>query len=168
MTKLTDTQCVLLSTAAKRESLSLYPLPDGLKPKCGLAKALSPLFERCLIEERETTTSAEVYRTDGDYRFGLFATPAGLTVIGIDCGDEAAVASEKTVSSPKVDRISKASAVIDLLRRGQGATLAELVAATGWLPHTTRAALTGIKKKGLIVERGKRDDVSCYFIRAAA
>ena len=168
MTKLTDTQCVLLSTAAKRETLSLYPLPEGLKPKGGLAKAMSPLSERLLIEERETTISAEVYRTDGDYRFGLFATPAGLTAIGIDCGNEVAVATEKIVTAPKVERKSKASAVLGLLRREEGATLAELVAATGWLPHTTRAALTGIKKKGHVVERAKRDDASCYFIRAAA
>ena len=44
--------------------------------------------------------------------------------------------------------VSKISMVADLLRRKGGATLAELVAATGWLPHTTRAALTGLRKKG--------------------
>ena len=30
-------------------------------------------------------------------------------------------------------------------------TLAELIAATGWLPHTTRAALTGLRKRGYAV-----------------
>ena len=30
-------------------------------------------------------------------------------------------------------------------------TLAKLVAATGWLPHTTRAALTGLRKRGYAV-----------------
>lgn len=29
-----------------------------------------------------------------------------------------------------------------------GASLDELAGATGWLPHTTRAALTGLRKKG--------------------
>lgn len=43
---------------------------------------------------------------------------------------------------------SKSSLVLDMLQRPQGATIAQLVAATGWLPHTTRAALTGLKKKG--------------------
>lgn len=43
---------------------------------------------------------------------------------------------------------SKASLVLQLLQRPEGATITQLVAATGWLPHTTRAALTGLKKKG--------------------
>ena len=38
--------------------------------------------------------------------------------------------------------------VIELLQRGDSATLAELIADTGWLPHTTRAALTGLRKRG--------------------
>ena len=43
---------------------------------------------------------------------------------------------------------SKASLVLGMLQRAEGATLAQLVAETSWLPHTTRAALTGLKKKG--------------------
>jgi site-specific DNA recombinase len=35
-----------------------------------------------------------------------------------------------------------------LLQRDCGATLEELIAATDWLPHTTRAALTGLRKRG--------------------
>ena len=42
---------------------------------------------------------------------------------------------------------TKIAQVIELLQCGDGATLAELVAATGWLPHTTRAALTGLRKR---------------------
>ena len=59
---------------------------------------------------------------------------------------------------------SKIDQVIALLRRQEGATLAEMVEATGWLPHTTRAALTGLKKKGHTIEKSKRDDVTCYRI----
>lgn len=43
---------------------------------------------------------------------------------------------------------SKSSLVLQMLQRPDGATIAQLVMATGWLPHTTRAALTGLKKKG--------------------
>ena len=49
-----------------------------------------------------------------------------------------------------------------------GATLDELVEATGWLPHTTRAALTGLKKKGHDVQRTKVDGVSRYAVSKAA
>ena len=47
-------------------------------------------------------------------------------------------------------------------------TLDELVKATGWLPHTTRAAMTGLKKKGQTIERDKRGEVSCYRITKSA
>lgn len=63
---------------------------------------------------------------------------------------------------------SKISMVLDLLRREQGATLTELVEATGWLPHTSRAALTGLRKKGHSLEKTKRGDATCYRIVAAA
>lgn len=62
---------------------------------------------------------------------------------------------------------SKIGQVIRLLERSEGATLDEMVTATGWLPHTTRAALTGLKKKGHLITKGKRGDVTCYFIVSA-
>lgn len=54
--------------------------------------------------------------------------------------------------------------MVELLQRPQGATLAEMVQATGWLPHTTRAALTGLKKKGHTIAKDKRGEVTCYRI----
>jgi hypothetical protein len=37
---------------------------------------------------------------------------------------------------------------------------------TGWLPHTTRAALTGLCKKGHTITKGSRDGVTAYTIAA--
>ncbi|HTR15161.1 MAG TPA: DUF2924 domain-containing protein [Roseiarcus sp.] len=51
----------------------------------------------------------------------------------------------------------KIAQVIELLQRRDGATIAELVAATGWLPHTTRAALTGLRKRGYAVGMDRAD-----------
>jgi Protein of unknown function (DUF3489) len=48
---------------------------------------------------------------------------------------------------------SKLALVIDLLRRADGASVVHLTEATGWLPHTTRAALTGLRKRGYAVVR---------------
>ena len=62
---------------------------------------------------------------------------------------------------------SKISMVADLLHCKGGATLADLVAATGWLPHTTRAALTGLRKKGHGIERSIRDGVTNYSIASS-
>jgi hypothetical protein len=74
-------------------------------------------------------------------------------------------ATERIAGKPRETKIGK---VIALLERKDGATLDELVKATGWLPHTTRAALTGLKKKGHTIERDKRGDASCYRITGSA
>ena len=62
---------------------------------------------------------------------------------------------------------TKLAQVVEMLKDGQGATLAELVASTGWLPHTTRAALTGLRKRGYLValDRSDKERGSTYFIR---
>ncbi|UAK25604.1 DUF3489 domain-containing protein [Sphingomonas nostoxanthinifaciens] len=169
MPRLSDTQTILLSTAAQREDRSLYPLPGTLKPSGGLSRALAALTTAGLIGERETSIAYAVSRTDGDLRFGLFATDAGLAAIGIepDEVDPPAPAQPPAVA-PSPARSNKTAAVLDLLRRDEGATLPELIAATGWLPHSTRAALTGLRKKGHAIERLKRDGQTCYRIGAAA
>ena len=67
-------------------------------------------------------------------------------------------------SAPIARAPTKIDQVLGLLRRGEGATLAELVATTAWLPHTTRAALTGLRKKGHVLAKDKRGEVTCYRI----
>ena len=59
--------------------------------------------------------------------------------------------------------------MIELLRRDQGATLEALIVATGWLPHTARAALTGLRHSGYDVrlERGQNGSASVYRIDAS-
>lgn len=73
---------------------------------------------------------------------------------------EKTAADHATSSAPA----KKIDTVVTLLKRAEGATLAEMVEATGWLPHTTRAALTGLRKKGHVVHRRKRDDATCYHL----
>jgi Protein of unknown function (DUF3489) len=46
----------------------------------------------------------------------------------------------------------------DLLRRPEGASIAEIQQATGWQPHSARAEITGLKKKSLAVTRTLRRD----------
>lgn len=61
---------------------------------------------------------------------------------------------------------SKQERLADMLVRDEGATLDDMVEATGWLKHTVRAALTGLKKKGFVLSSDKVDGVRTY--RAAA
>ena len=169
MTKLSDTQCILLSAASQRENGSILPLSTTLANNGGTMKAVGALINRGLAEQRETCDATEVHRVDGDTRWGVFITTAGAAAIGVELTD----AAEETAAPASMTRTvakgpTKTAAVIGLLIRPDGVTLAELIEATGWLPHTTRAALTGIRKKGHAVERGKRGDVSCYRILGAA
>jgi hypothetical protein len=53
---------------------------------------------------------------------------------------------------------NKSEAFEQLLTREGGASLEDLIAATGWQPHSCRAFLTGLRKKGLAIERKKRED----------
>jgi hypothetical protein len=57
---------------------------------------------------------------------------------------------------------SKQDQLAALLVRDEGASLDQLIAATGWLPHTTRAALTGLKKKGYAISSDKVDGLRTY------
>lgn len=62
---------------------------------------------------------------------------------------------------------TKQALVVSLLGREHGATLDELVAATGWLPHTSRAALTDLRRRGYTLQKGPRDGGStAYHIQA--
>ena len=63
---------------------------------------------------------------------------------------------------------SKLARVIGLLERDHGATVEELIAATGWLAHTTRAALTGLRKRGYAVAIDRSDDKRGSFYRIPA
>jgi hypothetical protein len=165
MPNLTDTQSILLSAASRRADLSLYPLPEPQARSGGTGKSIAALIKAGFAEEREAGVGQAVSRTDGDIRFGVFATAAGLAAIGIEA--QAQYVATDPASDP-APRATKTSLVLDLMRRNDGAIMAELIAATGWLPHTTRAALTGLRKKGHAIERSKRDGQTCCHIGTAA
>ena len=68
---------------------------------------------------------------------------------------------DKTVDA----RRTKADTILDLVQRPTGASISELTKATGWQPHSVRAALTGLRKKGREVVRTKDDQsVTRYCI----
>jgi transcription initiation factor IIE alpha subunit len=58
---------------------------------------------------------------------------------------------------------SKADLVIALLSRGKGASIDEICNATKWQKHSTRAFLTGLRKKGLIIIREQRGNEGTVY-----
>ena len=59
-------------------------------------------------------------------------------------------------SQPKKAPATKSAAVCKLLARPRGATVVELMTATGWQDHSVRAFFTGLRKKGLSLVREER------------
>ncbi len=56
-------------------------------------------------------------------------------------------------SAPRKPREgTKQQAVLAMLRREEGATVAQIAEATGWASHTVRGFLAGLKKKGVTIE----------------
>jgi Protein of unknown function (DUF3489) len=183
--KLTDAQLVMMSAAAQRKDRCLSA-PAAIRG-AALSKVGVKLTKLGLVREIEAKPGAPIWRRDGAGQgYALKLTVAGLKVIAVNEGSpdtieliEAPQPQAKNVSSPDEGgypaRVSapragsKLARVIDLLQRSDGATIPNLTEATGWLPRTTRAALTRLRKRGYAVVRerfGAGD--SAYRILAAS
>lgn len=170
--KLNDLQLILLSTANQRDDGSIFPPPDSIaKDEKRIRGAIPPLLKQGLVEEVPIKDRRLAWREEAEQPIGLAITNAGRAIIAPET-DAAQTASKskrtKAKDAPAAPPASKVSIVLHLLRRPEGATLNELVDATSWLPHTTRAALTGLRKKGHVIEKTKRENATCYRIAEVA
>jgi hypothetical protein len=171
MTKLTDTQLAILSSAAQRHDHGVL-LPERLKGQAA-RNTVERLINCGLIEQVRATGELPVWRHDDQGRYGLRITSVGLLAIGVEPEVEGTSEgpSDRDESAPEHklrkgylgdrDRNaaprsgSKQALIIGLLSRDEGATLSNITAATGWLPHTARAALTGLRHKGYALTSSK-------------
>jgi hypothetical protein len=167
--KLTDAQFVMMSAAAQRKDRCLSA-PATIKG-AALSKVGVKLAKLGLAREIEAKAGAPIWRRDeAGHGYALKLTAAGLNAIAVHKEsqgtiepNEATLSQAKEVASPDAGGHparataprdgSKLALVIELLRRADGATIVDLIQATGWLPHTTRAALTGLRKRGYAVIR---------------
>lgn len=172
MPKLTDTQTIVLSRAATRPSNLAMPLPEGLHGAAA-QKAVTAMINRGWLEEVEANLrrGEPMWRETGDgHGTTLIATEAGLQAIGIEPVVASAVVSARKAklelvtgpndaseaslnpSTPKPVAIragTKQAEIIALIQRPEGASIAEIVDATGWLAHSARGLISGGLKKKL-------------------
>jgi hypothetical protein len=80
----------------------------------------------------------------------------------------AAKFAKRDSKAAKPVRGAKREAILTLMRRTQGATMAELMAATDWQPHSTRAVISGLRKEGHAIALDKSSGASSYKIAATA
>ena len=170
--RLTKLQAALLASLADRDTGSAGACDQLRDQGKAEAKAIAQLLKRGLITKSACETKGQAWHTEGNQKYRLAITHDGCAAIGSD--DQPSVLQD-VLEGPKIQPtctgytgspppLTKTKMVIDLLWREQGATIGELLSATGWLPHTTRAALTGLRKKGHVIAKGKRDDEACYTI----
>jgi len=91
----------------------------------------------------------------------LVVTPAGLAAIGV----------EPAAPEPDVLDIAwpqrpggKLGILLAAVARPEGATLGDLTAASGWLPHTARAALTRLRQRGYDVRLADTGSRRAYHL----
>lgn len=168
--KLSDLDLILLSTASAREGGHLHPLKDSIAGKTQeVEAAIAGLLKRRLVEKVEAPDAASTWKSEGDERVGLVLTQKARALIdgqGEGAEPPASIAAAAPPARPRPG--SKIETVLALLGQEEGASPAELIDATGWLPHTMRAALTGLRKKGHGIERGKRGELAVYRLASGA
>jgi Protein of unknown function (DUF3489) len=136
-------------------------------------KVAAKLIAEGLAKEIKAKAGVPTWRRDGDtdQTYSLKLSAAGAKAAASDeerSGEpepkapahgippESMVSSESSPHAADANEAppregSKLASVMALLRRSEGATILALTETTGWLPHTTRAAITGVRKRGYSV-----------------
>ncbi len=148
--QLTDNQRAIIEEATQKKYNDVREL-EALK-------RLGPPIRENIIKGMLKRGLLEI-RHDEDGGKLTLVSDMGYAAIGKAAGEAPDAAATK---KPEADapRQSKQQIMIDLLKREEGATLHQLVAATGWQKHSVHGAMAGVLKKklGLTIESGKNCD----------
>jgi hypothetical protein len=167
--QLSDTQTAILATAVARTDRMAFPITLPIKGGA-VGNVLRSLLWRGLLEEVAAADDQTIWRCDdAGQPVTLRASSAGILLMGGPVEQQAEVEErtvEQPVGEPRARRSVAQEALLTLLRRAEGATIADLQAATGWQPHSVRGALSGIvtKKLGHKVASTKEDRGRVYRI----
>jgi hypothetical protein len=145
---LTETDLVILRTAARRRGRRVLPWPKSLKAEAALRdKAISELIQRGLLAEAPAAKTSLAWRSDADGR-GVTLTPteAGVAALEPSVAPEPRPVATARRGTPAG---GKGAAILALLQSEGGATIADLMAATGWQAHSIRGFLSGTVAKRL-------------------
>ncbi len=165
----TETQTLILSAAAQRPGNLALPLPKTLVGAAA-KMTVTKMIERGWLQEVEANLrkGEPLWRETGDgHGTTLIVTVAGLLAIGIEpvvvktvaaVRRQADEAPAPTAKVPIIREGTKQATLIAMLRAPDGATIEEIMAATGWLAHTARGAMSGALKKKLGLEVSSEKD----------
>ncbi len=149
--QLTNTQSIILSAACARDDGLIFPVTADIKGG-PVGNSLKSMLKRGLIEEIKASDLNTVWRHDEHLGpVTLKVTPLAYSALELDGGENSAAEQSHGVS-PQTNpprKSTKQALLIDLLKRPEGASIAEIVQATGWKAHTVRGAISGVLKKKL-------------------
>jgi hypothetical protein len=163
--KLNDAARLILSVAAERKDRLVFPLPESLATSGKeVEKIVKDLLTRKFIEECLAKLEDTIWRTDDQQRhLSLRVSSQGLGALGAHKTESSKQSIRTNLpamarNSPLLPKASKAAQtrqkqatkserILALLRRPQGATIAELIKSTGWQAHSIRGFLAGTLKR---------------------
>lgn len=164
--KLTETQTAILKAAAGRPDGNIEPLPANLRGGAR-AKVIEGLLARELITKLHYPDRVEYYATDAGFAVGRKRKVPAPAPIDPDLEAAVTAAEAKWQADgvqildpiPRTIRAgTKLAAIIDAMRHTGGATIAQMMAGTGWQAHTVRGAISGMVRKRLgyevVTEKG--------------
>ncbi len=154
MSKLTPNQEKILTAASARRGGAILPLPGDVKLGArALKTTLASLAKRGFVIERGKDKKPVI-------------TKAGRAAVGADAGQTRRGGNQHngSTSSATIRPGTKQAQLLALLTRPDGAAMSEMTKATGWQPHSVRAALTGLRKRGHEIERSVEAGASRYRV----
>ena len=169
MTDLTDTQSLILGTACARENGLIFPVTANLKGGA-VGNICKSHLKRGLIEEIRAADPDTVWRHGEAGSLTLRATPLAYSALGLGTAEGAAHSVQPDPTPPTQRQGTKQAQLIAMLRAPEGATIEEIVTATGWLSHTVRGSMSGALKKklGLAITSEKVDGRGRVYTLPAA
>ena len=166
MTSITKIQREVLEAAARRNDYAAWPIRGGKLNTGSATRVIKELIRKGLVVEKPARDKAPIWREDEDGRpLMAVVSDDGLVAIGMELIGKAGRRSRAAVVAAKRSAVagvsqdeprkpragSKLAALVGLLEREGGATIEQMVSATGWQGHSVRGVMSGalVKKFGL-------------------
>lgn len=145
MSKLSLTQQRILAAASKQPKTDVREQMQDIKSPAIRDKVIESMLKNGFITEDPDAEGVVYVISDAGFAAIGKAKPKGDAAK--PAGKE--TKTEKPAAEPTEKKVSKQQMLIDMLKRPEGATLKQMMDATGWQKHSLHGAMAGGLKKKL-------------------